>query len=414
MRIVDPILRRLATPRDARLLAEDPGKILRLRVIARISLRYFWIYAMVIVVAAVATVASGYDIYHTTESAEFCASCHTMLDSVAGDFGKWKAPLHKSLECASCHVRPGMEGWMEAKWGGMRQAFHHVKADITGEDLKPKMTDDQKDITSENCQRCHEGATRLRERGGLVIAHNRHVGIGLLCIKCHDKGFAHPESVGGLPEPILARKSQCIGCHNTDAAAFRADSDKNCTRCHVDAGIGNRHGGARFDCTDCHEEGEEGAHYPLPTEDIGEAICENCHDIERGYASTHGAFEKGLCLECHNVMSPSHLYVTGSRPTAIACLVCHDEMAEVLGDIHGVRLSRFADGDRDLHRFHQSQVGEDQLWCLSCHAPHGSDATVAQIQLKGTFQVAPEGGSCSGDCHGEETVSYDRRKGDGK
>ena len=435
MWIVDPLLKRLASPADRKVIERGPGMVTRLRVIARTGLRFVWIYLVVLLLLFVLTFASGMDVYHRTEVPEFCASCHEMERNLA----KWKAPLHKSLACASCHTRPGISGWVSAKVGGIRQVLTHFSEAIPN----PRMTEEQFQITSENCRRCHEGAARLDERHGLAISHERHLDIGVQCVECHSRIFAHPKlTKEGRTDiswkPPLVDTQKCLACHDGESpfggvVAFRQDDEKSCGRCHPDAEFGNHHGGVELSCTDCHELVEYGPedllrmHYPVNKDEVAKEICGICHDdvIEEEYASMHMPFQEGKCLECHRVMTPSHLYLTGSKPTVDTCLLggCHAKMASLLAGEPQAGLSLFSHGDRDLHRRHGALLGEDRAWCLLCHATHGSDAPVAQVRLltsvedgdgkgSGKFEVTPDGGACTGACHQDKRVVYARPEGE--
>ena len=437
MWLVDPILRRFATPEDRKILADEPGMVTRMRVIARTGLRYFWVYLVVLLLLVTVTFGSGMDIYHRTEVPEFCASCHEMEVNLA----RWKAPLHKSLACASCHTRPGVAGWVSAKMGGIRQVLTHFTETIPS----PEMTVEQFEITSENCRRCHMGAARLGERHGLVISHKRHLEIGVQCVQCHSRIFAHPKlTKEGRTDitwkPPLVHTPRCFECHDGEgrfqgAVAFRQDDEENCERCHPDAGLGNHHGGVELDCSDCHElveygpEDERRRHYPVHQETVAEEICGLCHDdvLEEKYASMHMPFQEGMCLQCHRVMTPSHLYLTGSKPTVDTCLLggCHSMLTGVLQGDPQAGQTLFADGGTDLHRRHGALLGDKRDWCMSCHATHGSDSPVAQVRLRGgakggdgeepgKFEADPSGGTCTGACHGGERVRYTRGEGESR
>ena len=73
--------------------------------------------AIVIGVIIAAAVALGGVAVPLTNHPKFCASCHTIQPS----HDSWVQSSHKEVECISCHVRPGVEGWVHDKaWNGTR------------------------------------------------------------------------------------------------------------------------------------------------------------------------------------------------------------------------------------------------------------------------------------------------------
>lgn len=405
MNRLDRLLARLAGPTERKLLQESPGFVPRLRVVARVALRFFWVYLVVLVVALVVTVASGMDIYHRTEVPQFCKACHEM----SPNFASWQESRHQSIACIDCHARPGITGWVAAKTNGLRQLVHHFSAESISD---IHVGDEQRQIVSDNCRRCHLGATRLDEQGGLVMAHGRHLEMSIDCVDCHGRSFAHPDGAGeGEPAqewvPPLASMRECFRCHDGATAVgsvtpFDAANAANCTRCHPDAVLGNSHGDMGLGCTDCHEP-REGAHFTVAAGRIAD-LCSTCHDVEAsGYTTVHRPFAEGHCLDCHRVMSPLNLFVTGPRRSAEACQRCHHELG-----------SGFAEGDFDLHEMHAEALAETPDYCSLCHAGHGSDASGFLIRLRGrdgspgTFEVSATESTCTGACHGTDRMTYTR------
>ena len=46
-----------------------------------------------------------------TDHPKFCASCH----NIAPSYDSWIKSSHKEVECVTCHVRPGVEGFLRDK-----------------------------------------------------------------------------------------------------------------------------------------------------------------------------------------------------------------------------------------------------------------------------------------------------------
>lgn len=72
--------------------------------------------------AAVLTVGAV-EAVHYSESTEFCTLCHPM----APQERTHAMGAHSSVECGTCHVKPGVSGFVEAKWGGTKELYRLVK-----------------------------------------------------------------------------------------------------------------------------------------------------------------------------------------------------------------------------------------------------------------------------------------------
>jgi len=415
---IDRILRRFARPDDQAILDENPTFTGRLRIVARIALRHPLIYVLVLAVAGLTTLASGMDVYHRTEMPDFCGACHEM----GVNFASWRESLHGSIRCIDCHARPGIGGWLAAKMAGTKQLLTHFTASsIKDIHLEAK----HRQIVSEACQRCHAGAVRLRERGGLIMAHEKHLDMGVQCVTCHSGRFAHPteEQLRG-DKPVRVDFPACWACHDGQHTvgsntAFDALDEHNCVRCHPDAELALQHGAGhptaktRRPCLACHDSTARETHFPLPEEQS--SVCESCHEIKKDFTSVHAPFEEGDCKSCHRVMSPAHLYRTGPKPQNALCLGCHEEIEAVIKSKKGAKPTAFRDGEDDLHASHAEALGdEDGPWCLSCHDPHGSAAKRGMVALddpehdEGTFTANDDGGSCTGSCHEDDEMEYTR------
>ena len=52
-----------------------------------------------------------------TDHPEFCAGCHP----IAPSYKSWAKSSHKDVSCVTCHVRPGLHGWLIDKvWSGAK------------------------------------------------------------------------------------------------------------------------------------------------------------------------------------------------------------------------------------------------------------------------------------------------------
>jgi nitrate/TMAO reductase-like tetraheme cytochrome c subunit len=88
-----------------------------------------------------------------TETAGFCGRCHTM----APELQAYEAGPHRSVDCAACHVEPGIIGWIKAKINGTKQLIDVV----LGTYPTPIPPPDHSDMpsTADTCESCH-GVTR--------------------------------------------------------------------------------------------------------------------------------------------------------------------------------------------------------------------------------------------------------------
>ncbi len=442
---LDKLLLRFARPADRAALRRRPGTLVRLRAIAGIALRFFWLYVLLFIVGGALTVGGGADIYHRTEVPRFCGGCHEM-DS---NFDTWAQSQHESIKCVDCHARPGLSGWISAKTAGTTQLLHHFTADsIDDISLKER----HRAIVSENCQRCHPGARRLNERHGLLISHERHDELGLQCVACHAGNIAHPKEVPDKDNKVagLVDIDLCFTCHDGkqevgDVVAFNARNEDNCGKCHPDSGYALAHGkghpsaATRKPCLSCHDAPVEKApHFKWNRKEQAQ-LCSKCHEPAKDLVSTHKPYAEGKCDECHLVMSPSHLFRVGPKPNANFCLGCHEDLARVLKSKDPKVISGFADieEETDLHRYHADELADDPRWCATCHAAHGSKSKRGIVLLKPTeeeedededededegddedededeavsasFEATETGGRCSGSCHEDDTMEYDR------
>jgi len=413
----DSFLHRLARTPDA--LRQQPLSLQgRLRLVARISLRYFWAYLALFAVATVWVASSGMDVYHRTEMPQFCSSCHEMDHN----FTTWENSRHGTIRCIDCHARPGLAGYAQAKIAGTLQLYTHLTATkIEDIHLEKRHTD----IVSANCVRCHAETARAADRHNRVMAHKRHAELGLTCVTCHSGAVAHP-TPAEAKDPLagIVATGTCFECHDgkhkeglTPAetkVAFAATDKESCQKCHPDSAFGKEHGGGN-ECLDCHDVRKGQSHYQMDKEHP-EQLCRKCHDAPEGLKSAHKPFSEGKCGECHKVMAPAYLFRFGPKPDTNFCLSCHKDVAGALAMPNATTLTQFADGKDDRHRQHADDIGRTPGLCLKCHAGHGSEAERGMVHLKGedkeskpgVFQTTPTGGSCTGACHDDDTMQYDR------
>jgi hypothetical protein len=198
-----------------------------------------------------------------TNHPKFCASCHTIRPS----YDSWVQSTHKEVECVTCHVRPGVEGWLHDKaWNGTKDlAISLFGSPTSWHDL-------QADVASSVCLSCHRNILRVSEIAvrdlpppvqnvGLIMSHRKHMEAfaeraqGEGCTTCH-AGVVHDQPIKGYPiviprghvsadekpwlppypEGSLLRRralADCYRCHDGKAEHKGAIVSRKCETCHL-------------------------------------------------------------------------------------------------------------------------------------------------------------------------------------
>lgn len=91
----------------------------------------------------------GYQVVEYTESTSFCTLCHTMIPQKKAH----EASTHSEVECGSCHVAPGVVGFVSAKLAGTRELYALVTN--TYPRPIPAIEHSKMPATEVTCQRCH-------------------------------------------------------------------------------------------------------------------------------------------------------------------------------------------------------------------------------------------------------------------
>jgi hypothetical protein len=191
-------------------------------------------------------------------------------------------------------------------------------------------------------------------------------------------------------EPSLSDDSEaCQKCHDKPDLQMRTQDGKTWSL-HVstEAFLKSRHGDG--DCTDCHEDIDDGQHAtdkpPVQSRrafalELNEA-CKGCHKkhVTQFADSVHAALlregsdEAPLCSDCHDVHTQQSVKIV--RPVAeTPCLKCHQAIGKAyVNDIHG--RTRIADGERaplcadchQAHAIHAASAGDGlKDACIRCH-----------------------------------------------
>ena len=216
--------------------------------------------ALVIVAGAVALGAVAIPL---TNHPAFCASCHTIKPS----YDSWVKSSHKNVTCVACHVRSGIEGWLQDKaWAGTKD----VAIYLFGTPTDPHNLKAQ--VDSQVCLGCHQHVLRTSEVAprdlpvpvkdvGLVMSHRKHMeafgarGQKEGCTTCHS-GVVHDQPIKGYPI-VLPRGhvstdnkpwhpeypegsylrtralNDCFRCHDGKAQHEDRILDRKCETCHL-------------------------------------------------------------------------------------------------------------------------------------------------------------------------------------
>ena len=204
-----------------------------------------------------------------TNAPTFCASCHTIKPA----HDSWAASTHKDVTCVDCHVRPGVQGFLEDK---VLAGLEDVAITFLGNPTEPHNL--QATVHSSVCISCHRAVLRVSEVStrdlpkrikdvGLIMSHRKHMdafaknGKGDGCTTCHArvvhgrpiKGYdiVIPRGHVGLDdqqyEPDLPQDSKlwtssmadCVRCHDNRTTHEGRVLSKKCETCHLPDKIGD-------------------------------------------------------------------------------------------------------------------------------------------------------------------------------
>jgi nitrate/TMAO reductase-like tetraheme cytochrome c subunit len=118
------------------------------------------LFVLVAGFGAAATIG-GVAVVGYTETSSFCGRCHTM----APELKAYAMSPHNQVACASCHVNPGVLGFVKAKVNGTKQLLDIA----TGNFPTPIPPPDHSDLppVSETCLSCHS-IDEITANGGPV------------------------------------------------------------------------------------------------------------------------------------------------------------------------------------------------------------------------------------------------------
>ncbi len=381
-----------------------------------------------------------------------CDACHEAQGEEADH--KFRLARSKETLCTTCH-RPAENVKFQHKpfEGAVCLDCH----DPHGGATKSLLVGDN---VGELCGKCHEPPKDKVLHGPVAVGecllcHNAHqsdyekltVAPGKdLCVKCHvevgdlvaNAAYAHgPAAVdcgachfphGGEDRRLLRKepKSLCLTCHDSVAETLARDS-------HVHGAMDGEPA-----CLGCHT--PHASQFKSQLRAVAGELCLTCHDKEivnpttkkrvanvaKDLASAkfkHGPVQTGDCQGCHFPHSSSHMkLLRESYPAAFykefaesnyaLCFRCHEKTLVL--DEHTTTLTRFRDGDRNLHFLHVNK--EKGRTCRACHEVHASNLPshvrksvpfgASAWMLPINFEKKENGGACSPGCHKPKSYAY--------
>ena len=167
----------------------------------------FGITAVAGLVAAGFVAAAGFStVLETTNTTEFCTSCHSMQWVKA----EWMESLHYSnpsgvqAGCSDCHVPHPIVPKLKAKLLAAKDVWHEIKGTIDTEEkfeahrwtMANKVWAKMLATDSRECRNCHTAeAMALEDQSRSARRkHRRAEKEGRTCIECH-QGVAHSEPI---------------------------------------------------------------------------------------------------------------------------------------------------------------------------------------------------------------------------
>lgn len=369
----------------------------------------------------------------TSPKSELCASCHTLdLKRVV------HAPV-KDQNCTGCHDPHGADHPM---------MLHEAPS--------PQL-----------CYTCHDrGLFEMKfvhgpvAIGACTVCHDphstSHPGLltqssASLCTDCHSEMQPTGVAARRMHKPM---EDGCITCHNPHASDVKyhlhASTPDLCYSCHpgmqdMVESAAVRHGPVGGDfadggCTSCHT--PHFSHLPKLQRQTQPQMCLSCHDrpvaapdgrvltnmaaLLHDHTSLHGPIREGSCTGCHEPHAgerfamlhqeyPQQFYAPFEEGTYQLCFSCH--LPDLAMDRSGTGLTRFRDGDVNLHWTHVNQ--EKGRTCRACHEVHASSRPFhiresvpfgrSGWMLEINFEKSDDGGACAPGCHTPATYSRSGR-----
>ena len=287
------------------------------------------------------------------------------------DAKKFKASVHQSLSCTSCH----------GEFSGQGQG-HPVRSFRSREQFSSK--------SSAICRQCHadEQLKRSPVHASLLTKESK----APVCASCHNPHTL--TSVAGGSK-FSSEKDQCLRCHQHAMGIRLRSGDKVSLKVDAAALEGSVH--AKLGCYDCHF-GFSGSQHPKRNFNsprdfsiVQSEACRRCHfdKYTKTLESIHytllsqGNLKAPVCTDCHG----AHTVVQARADklqSSKRCGRCHQDIfGTYTKSVHGTALVQDHNTDVPI--------------CADCHTAHS-------IQGAHTQDYRDKVPEICGKCHGDGTL----------
>ncbi|MFQ5965647.1 MAG: cytochrome c3 family protein [Candidatus Scalinduaceae bacterium] len=354
---------------------------------------------LIIVFVAVALIG-GRKFWHYAESSEFCASCHEM-DVHYESFMSSKHHNEHVHSCHTCHVGPGLKGFLHAKLSdGTHDSLEHMKKTYLvspNSGLFIDIAEDSIPIVNNNCVNCHINEEYTKDKTHLEkVSQSKRKGEGVelkdfFCTDCH-VGVVHPHWNADMYKAYAEKKippygtfteDDCYGCH------------RHATPEVVKEWTNSPHARQGVSCLECH--GDDHGHIVESKGSVLPSKCGECHvtmyndfaqsrhyngrvvaEFDGLVSSTKNATMREDCVKCHMLglnkswdvgqggscegCHPKHLFERTKAAEAKICEKCH-----IGGPVH----AQLDMGVKSVHGKlygRWEEEGKIKLRCQSCHS----------------------------------------------
>lgn len=366
---------------------------------------------------------------------ELCVGCHEEI----GEKIESAETVHDPAEdCTDCHDPHG--GEVDA-----------LLLEVTDSgDLKPL------------CFECHDSELLAQEYshgpaedGECTACHDPHassqrsllVADGVdLCGDCHEEVAELVEESENVHSPV---EDGCTECHNPHSGPFPKmlpeEKRQFCNECHDDivdeaenAAVDHAATTTKQECLNCHS--PHASNYDSNLLKPQPELCFECHNEQlksgdstlidmqgwlRKNKEWHEAIREDGCVACHQPHGgenyrllkeafPQRFYAAFAPDVYGLCFTCHDAGALTVKRTR--TLTKFRDGDRNLHFLHVNKEKRGRT-CRACHDLHASNqphliretVRYGKWMMPVDFNATETGGSCRAGCH--KLRAYDRDAG---
>jgi hypothetical protein len=320
-----------------------------------------------------------------TGTPSFCNSCHVMNDY----YDNWASSSHKEVNCLMCHLKPGLEGYIEGKINGLAQA---IDCAVGRFDTKAHATVVDASCLREGCHSVEELKSDDIQYSSTKFAHEKHLfqtvdGIKIACTTCHS------HFVGN--EHFEVHRDVCFSCHFLKSSLTgKRLVQTTCVDCHKVPDTKIKMGLVTVDhadfiaykanCDDsCHKK------QILQENTVARTVCWNCHSFgnDQGHSSTelhqaHTADRKVECFSCHGNVFHGPLKPESVVAAMMDCQNCH-------GNTHNVQQTVYTanthpdTGNRILGPMFLSHVD-----CTGCHGASGAAESSGALDSLGIVSRA--------------------------